>query len=216
MVGALRGAGIDVQTWGRGWSAGRVTQDGMIALFNQSRINLNLTQAPTPTNLPPPAVPPSAARRAVSGAIKAVPYNAVLKKAVRAGLSAVRPVPHNGHAPAPEPLQYEEQIKGRNFEVPGCGGFLLTSPAENLGQYYQIGREIACFGSTSELIDRVRYYLSHEDERAAIADAGWRRTLSEHTYVHRFTEVFTRMGLPARPVDELLAGVPVGSVEFVA
>ena len=25
-----------------------------------------------------------------------------------------------------------EQIKGRNFEVPGCGGFLLTGPASNV------------------------------------------------------------------------------------
>jgi spore maturation protein CgeB len=34
-------------------------------------------------------------------------------------------------------------------------------------------------------IEMARYYLDHEDERRAIAQAGQRRTLTEHTYYHR-------------------------------
>ena len=30
-----------------------------------------------------------------------------------------------------------DQIKGRNFEVPGCGGFLLTQPADDLERYFE-------------------------------------------------------------------------------
>ncbi|MHC4251833.1 MAG: CgeB family protein [Planctomycetota bacterium] len=101
-----------------------------------------------------------------------------------------------------------DQIKGRNFEVPGCGGFLLTGRADNLGDYYDIGREIACFEGTDDLIDKVRHYLTHEDERAAIAKAGHERTLREHTYVHRFRDIFRRMGLASVPDDDLPGGLP--------
>jgi spore maturation protein CgeB len=97
---------------------------------------------------------------------------------------------------ARSPPSDADQIKGRNFEVPGCGGFLLTGHADDLSDYYEVGREIACFEDTADLIEKVRHYLAHEDERAAVARAGLERTLREHTYAHRFAEIFRRMGLP--------------------
>ena len=45
------------------------------------------------------------------------------------------------------------------------------------------------------MIEKVRYYLSHEDERTAIAEAGYRRTLKDHTYRQRFQEIFEQIGL---------------------
>lgn len=112
--------------------------------------------------------------------------------------------------------QYPDQIKARSFEVPGCGGFLLTGQAENLGDYYEIGKEIVCFKDMGDLIEKVRYYLCHEDERAAIAQAGYQRTLHEHTYVHRFTEIFQRLGLPCESLHAVLEGnVRPGQTEEV-
>jgi spore maturation protein CgeB len=90
-----------------------------------------------------------------------------------------------------------EQIKGRNFEIPGCRGFLLTGRADNLEQFYVPSREVACFGTTTELIDAVRHYLAAPDERVAIARAGYERTRREHTYHQRFADIFARIGLPA-------------------
>jgi spore maturation protein CgeB len=88
-----------------------------------------------------------------------------------------------------------EQIKGRNFEVPGCGGFLLSGRADNLEEYYEIGKEIVCFENTKDLIEKARYYLADEEERSQIAEAGYQRTLREHTYEHRFNEIFSIIGL---------------------
>ncbi|MGD9269784.1 MAG: glycosyltransferase, partial [Syntrophobacterales bacterium] len=96
-----------------------------------------------------------------------------------------------------EKHHYPEQIKGRNFEVPGCGGFLLTGKAENLEDYYEIDKEIACFADMNDLIKKVNYYLRDEQLRETIAAKGYQRTLDEHTYVHRFTEIFQRLGLLA-------------------
>ena len=82
------------------------------------------------------------------------------------------------------------QIKGRTFEVPGSGGFLLTEQVPRLEDYFDIGREIATFASEADLTDQVRYWLAHPDERAAVAEAGYRRVRAEHTYDHRFAEIF--------------------------
>jgi spore maturation protein CgeB len=87
------------------------------------------------------------------------------------------------------------QIKGRTFEVPGSGGFLLTERVPHIEDYFEIGKEIAVYSDVDELVEQVRYWLSHPDERAAVADAGYQRVRAEHTYDHRFAEIFRRMGL---------------------
>jgi spore maturation protein CgeB len=102
--------------------------------------------------------------------------------------------------------QYAEQIKARNFEIPGCGGFLLTGRTDNLEDYYDIINEVSCFEDADGLIDKVRYYLQHENERAAIAQAGYQRTLCEHTYVNRFKKIFHRVGLQWEPCNAVMEG----------
>jgi spore maturation protein CgeB len=89
------------------------------------------------------------------------------------------------------------QIKGRNFEVPGCGGFLLTERVPHLERYFELGREVAVYETTDDLVEQVGHWLAHEDERAAVAEAGYQRVLAEHTYDHRFEEIFRRLGAGA-------------------
>ncbi len=227
MVARLRAAGLSVQAWGRGWETGRIGQDEMIRVFNQSRINLNLTNSQRlpatgdgPDSLTPNGTAPvaKARARALASALP-VPVMQIGRRV----LSAVRPaVPPSPALPSPAlqkppaaPLV--EQIKGRNFEVPGCGGFLLTGMADNLEDYYAPGQEIACFASPDEMVAQARYFLAHEEKRVAIAEAGLARTRREHTYVHRFSEIFTRMGLPCLPVETILAGAaPPGAQEEVS
>ena len=85
------------------------------------------------------------------------------------------------------------QLKARTFEVPGAGGFLLTENAPELKRYFLIGREIATFESSSDLVERVRYYLDHADERDAVARAGHARTIAEHTYEQRISEILEKL-----------------------
>jgi spore maturation protein CgeB len=93
------------------------------------------------------------------------------------------------------------QIKGRNFEVPGCGGFLLTDIAEDLGRYYRIGQEVAVFKTARQLEMACRYYLRNPEEALAIAAEGRERTLREHTYELRFHEIFDALGIGGRSND---------------
>jgi len=45
----------------------------------------------------------------------------------------------------------------------------------------------------NELVERVRHYLDHPDERAEIARRGLLRAFREHTYHHRLNEIFDRV-----------------------
>lgn len=87
------------------------------------------------------------------------------------------------------------QIKGRNFEIPACGGFQLSGYAHRLEEYFTPGKEIVVYRSVEEIPEIVQYYLKNESERAAVAEAGYQRVLREHTYEKRFSALFRQMGL---------------------
>jgi hypothetical protein len=82
----------------------------------------------------------------------------------------------------------------RLYEATGAGAFLLTDRRDNLRELFEVGREIEDYGSEEELVDKIRYYLEHEHERASIARAGQQRTLREHTYQQRMLELEDILG----------------------
>ena len=204
VIQRLRQAGLNVNVWGSGWESGRLSQEELIRVFNQSRINLNLSNASLPVTAEA-RNSRSNSRRIMARALDWLPFGRQMKAVGKACLSAM----HGRTTAHTLGMTYADQIKGRNFEVPGCGGFLLTGRADNLDDYYDIGKEVACFDDVDDLIDKIRYYLKHEDERVTIARAGYERTLQEHTYVHRFTDIFKRIGLlpcdMSEPVAQLVA-----------
>jgi len=87
------------------------------------------------------------------------------------------------------------QIKGRTFEVPGSGGFLLTEAAPRLEEYFLPGREVGVFSDADDLVEQVDRWLADPQGRTAVAEAGYRRALAEHTYDHRFAAIFSAAGL---------------------
>ena len=89
----------------------------------------------------------------------------------------------------------KKEVKARLFEILGCGGFVLTEYLDDIKNYYDIGKEVVCYQGVDDLIDKIRYYLKHEDERAAIAKYGYLRTIREHTYEKRFKDIFKTIGL---------------------
>ena len=73
----------------------------------------------------------------------------------------------------------------RLFEATGMGACLLTDWKINLPEMFEIDVEIVTYRSAEECVEKVNYLLEHPQELAAIAAAGQRRTLSDHTYVNR-------------------------------
>jgi spore maturation protein CgeB len=80
-------------------------------------------------------------------------------------------------------------LNARAFEVAGCGGFQLITHSDAVVRHFEPGKEIEIFRDLHELRDKARYYLAHEDERRAIAEAGRRRAHSEHTYTNRLKQM---------------------------
>ncbi len=99
-------------------------------------------------------------------------------------------------------------IKGRATEVCLAGGFLLTEYVPGIENYFEIDKEIVCFENAEEMIDKISYYLSHDEERRAIAQAGWKRATSEYTPLHMLSRVFDEIekdiavrGKPSHPQE---------------
>ena len=86
------------------------------------------------------------------------------------------------------------QVRLRDFEAPMSGAFYMVERFDELEEFFEPNREIVFFDSREELVDRVKYFLSHETERRRIRDAGMRRARSEHTWQKRFEAVFRQIG----------------------
>jgi hypothetical protein len=88
-----------------------------------------------------------------------------------------------------------DQHTTRTFEIPACGSMLLADRTDEHLEFFEEGKEADYFGSEEELVDKVRFYTSHEDTRASIAAAGRRRCIDSHyAYVHRMSEVLSLVG----------------------
>ncbi|MDR4509101.1 MAG: glycosyltransferase [Candidatus Brocadiaceae bacterium] len=135
----LRGNGINIQVFGKGWESGEIPLEKLVELVSRSKITLGIG--------------------AVSG------YSDVV------------------------------QIKGRDFEVPMCGGFYLTQYNAELEEFFDIGREIVCYKTFDEMLDKIHHYLSHPEEALEIRQAALKRSLAEHTWVKRFQDAFHKMGV---------------------
>jgi spore maturation protein CgeB len=77
----------------------------------------------------------------------------------------------------------------RLYEATGVGSLLLTDAKQNLGEFFEVGREVIAYQDEEELVEAVQHYLGHEDERRAIAAAGQQHTLRDHTFLVRMREL---------------------------
>jgi len=158
LIKRLEKSGVNVQVVGHRWQNGEVDQDVMVRLFNESRINLNLSNSA------------SWDVRYLTSSFWA-PINRLRSKKNR------------------------EQMKARIFEVNGCGSFQLSYYVEGMSHCYEIDREIAVYADADDLVEKVKFYLAHEELRESIAEAAYQRTLRDHLFIQRFQTVFQRMGL---------------------
>jgi spore maturation protein CgeB len=78
----------------------------------------------------------------------------------------------------------------RSFEVPACGGFMLAERTEEHLELFEEDKEAAYFDCPEELVDKVRYYSTHDSERGRIAGAAHKRAISSKwSYRDRLLEM---------------------------
>ncbi|MGI8402140.1 MAG: glycosyltransferase family protein [Gemmatimonadaceae bacterium] len=76
----------------------------------------------------------------------------------------------------------------RLFELPANGVMQISDGGEYLSTFFEPGREIVGYDTADELIEKVEYYLRHDEERQAIARAGYRRAVRDHRMAVRLRE----------------------------
>lgn len=85
----------------------------------------------------------------------------------------------------------------RVFEGAAAGALVLTDAVANgLPELFSVGQEIVIFDDDDDLLAKVDYYLAKPAEREAIAAAGQRRVLAEHTYSHRADRLLEMVTAP--------------------
>jgi spore maturation protein CgeB len=166
----IKRAGFNVVVRGAGWDKGPVDYSEMVDIFNQSRINLNLSNS-------------------VSWDVR---YLMSLNRPFTETLRAWR---NTAYALFKRDHKLHEQVKGRHFEINSCGGFQLSYYVEGLEKHYNIGREIAVYDSADMVTDKIDYYLKHDDEREEVAQKGYMRTLRDHDMEFRFRTMFENIKL---------------------
>jgi len=78
----------------------------------------------------------------------------------------------------------------RDFEVPIAGGCLLTQYNNEIVTFFEPDKEILTFANEWEMVEKAKYYLSRPDLIDAIALAGYKRAISDHTWENRFRTLF--------------------------
>lgn len=87
------------------------------------------------------------------------------------------------------PRSIRSGVPLRVLEIMACGGFVLVNYQEDLAAEFEDGKELVMYRSLEEMVDKVRYYLEHEDERKNIAKAGYEKVLREYNYAEKLRHI---------------------------
>ncbi len=84
-------------------------------------------------------------------------------------------------------------VNQRIFDVPACGGFVLTDYREQMEGLFDLNTEVATYSDPKEIPDLIDKYLKDTQLREKISRAAQDRILSEHTYQVRLTQLLKTM-----------------------
>ncbi len=87
---------------------------------------------------------------------------------------------------------HNRDVNMRVFEAMASGALLVTDEADGLEDLFTDGEHLVIYRNDAEVLDRIAYYLEHEEERERIARSGQRLVLAEHTYTHRMDAILAK------------------------
>ena len=86
------------------------------------------------------------------------------------------------------------QASPRVFETMACGAFAVSDNQRDVFSLFKDGEHLICFDNHGELIEKIKYYLDHSEERERIALQGREEVLKNHTYEHRIEKLLSVVG----------------------
>jgi hypothetical protein len=83
-----------------------------------------------------------------------------------------------------------KDLNMRFFEALASGALLISDRIENgLPEMFREGEHYVGYSTVDEAIEKIDYHLKNEVARKAVASAGHRVALAQHTYLHRWKEI---------------------------
>lgn len=77
----------------------------------------------------------------------------------------------------------------RLFQATGVGSCMLTDTGNNLGDLFEDGKEVLTYSGTGDALDKIKYLIENPIDRQAIALAGQKRTMKDHTAIKRCEQI---------------------------
>lgn len=78
----------------------------------------------------------------------------------------------------------------RAFDITACGGFMLTNRQPEIEELFIDGKEVALYDNIVDFVEKLEYYMMHDDVRMKIAEAGRERCFRDHGMDKRLKEIF--------------------------
>jgi spore maturation protein CgeB len=73
------------------------------------------------------------------------------------------------------------QLKARVFEVMHSGAMLLEERNDQIAAYFTEDLDYVAFSNEKEMLEKIQYYLQHDEERLAIARNGYLKVRTNFT-----------------------------------
>lgn len=70
----------------------------------------------------------------------------------------------------------------------------MAEYCENLEELFKLGEEVMVYRTLEELVEKVEYYLNHQDEAREIADQGMAAVREKHTIKQRVEKMLNFAG----------------------
>jgi spore maturation protein CgeB len=190
--------GVDVHVWGAGWTRDRTYGEKPVGIGVTPRYLVRHPRSAAKKLASFAArrvedlvvLPPHARRRLARASGPSLPYDELVRMYSRSRISL-------GFSTCGDARYRDEhkirQVHMRDFEAPMSGALYFVEYQEELEEFYELEREIVCYRSREELLDKVRYYLANPEEATRVRRAGYERAQRDHTWKRRFDQLFQEL-----------------------
>lgn len=90
-------------------------------------------------------------------------------------------------------IQGKSSINYRVYEVLASGGFLLTDEKEDLKKYFKISKHLETYKDTTDLIDKINFYLNNLNIAQKIAQLGRFECIESNNFSARAKSIMAKV-----------------------
>ena len=83
----------------------------------------------------------------------------------------------------------ESGVPQRVFDILSCGGFCLTNYQPEIAELFEDGVDLVMYGDIEDMVRKADYYLTHEEERAQVAQRGHKKAVECYGLISRVREM---------------------------